>query len=116
MAAVAGITVHEWARRFNEIQFSAFPFKVETQAQATADGALVHAMAWVDVKNINDTKPLRVMFSEQVSAWQLSAVTPHEAFRRVVTQLVQHEIDECIVIRGIRPFDPHRGEAAEEVP
>ena len=113
MTAMDGvIDAAHWVRRFNEIDFSSFPFAVTTKARSSPDSSYVEAMAEVVVKHVEQGTPLCIRMVEQISTDLLGtgAVNPHDVFRRLIQRLVEHEIDECIVIRGIRPFDPHVSE------
>lgn len=43
-----------------------------------------------------------------------TAMQVAEAMRATMREFYEHEIDEAIVIEGMRPFDPHRKSRREE--
>jgi hypothetical protein len=90
------------------LDLSNFPMLVNVTCKRASYGARISV--WLAVRDI-DKRNGAGWFNSRICLDDLPSLTVATArrrIRRLVRNAVVHELDECLIFDGRRPFDPHR--------
>jgi len=93
-------------------------FEATCSVNRAADSDTIQIRAYLQVQDVETRLPTEVNKLSQLSGEAVRRLPPgflRQEVRRTILQALEHELDECLFIDGVRLYDPHPIEPGSRV-
>ena len=108
-ASITQESYEDWLAYLSGVQLSFHGLRLEVEYP----GHPAQPLLWVrlETQERGDRSDFTLVCPTPLPPFRyLSAEEPPRILRRLCLQVLEHELDESLVINGVRVFDPHEGE------
>lgn len=106
VAPAAFTSVLKNGSRSGQVELRGFPMKFDMSIRDHGPGQVL--MVSYKALDVNGTGPLQILRVFDLYGENAVPAIVH-VLRRAILELLEHELDECLFVNGVRVHDPHEG-------